>query len=299
MEQRVDLRALHQGRLVSPAAAGLAGTRYRPIVATKAERRAPRVNGSAPTTKRSWPNCLATSGQRSTATALARSTPVPWMRRSTTTTVPPQNSGSLASPAAGHPHRVHRWPPRPHDRRRRSHRLVGTRHTATTPMIATVRPSRCGCRGCDGPWPLLTTVERANPWTTCRRLIRLVMSTGWPGSCSGGLAFLALSFDAAFKVLQPPGSGGGRCAALLTATAPSGGDQDGLRGWCTAQPPANSWSRPRGSAFQARHRLMATGSGSTLPVPCSTASRVALATSAGSAFSASMSAVMSVSTKAG
>ena len=24
-----------------------------------------------------------------------------------------------------------------------------------------------------------------NPWTTCRRLIRLVMSTGWPGSCNG------------------------------------------------------------------------------------------------------------------
>jgi len=57
------------------------------------------------------------------------------------------NSGSSAPPAAGHPRRVHRRPPRPHHRRCRSHRLVGTRHTATTPMITTVPRSRCECRG--------------------------------------------------------------------------------------------------------------------------------------------------------
>ena len=42
-------------------------------------------------------------GQRPAATVAARSTPMPWMRPSTTTTVPPQNCGSSASPAAA-PH---------------------------------------------------------------------------------------------------------------------------------------------------------------------------------------------------
>ena len=45
----------------------------------------------------------------------------------------------------------------------KDHRLVGTRHTATTPVITTVRRSHYGCRGRYGPWPPLTTVERAKP----------------------------------------------------------------------------------------------------------------------------------------
>ena len=88
-------------------------------------------------------------GQRSTATAPVRWAPMPWMRRSTITTVPPHTCGSSASPAAGHPRRVHRRPPGPHDRRRRPHRLVGPRHTATTPTITTAR------RGGDGAGALL------------------------------------------------------------------------------------------------------------------------------------------------
>ncbi len=60
--------------------------------------------------------------------------------------------------------RVHRWPPRPHDRRRRNHRLVGARRTATTPMTTTALRLPCGVpEVCHGPWPRLTTVERAKP----------------------------------------------------------------------------------------------------------------------------------------
>jgi hypothetical protein len=48
MEQQVDLRACIRDGWLSPGpAAGLAGTRYRPIVATKAERRAARERVSA------------------------------------------------------------------------------------------------------------------------------------------------------------------------------------------------------------------------------------------------------------
>ena len=49
------------------------------------------------------PGCSATSPRRSTATGPARSTPAPWMRRSTTTTSPPCNSGSSVSPVAEAP----------------------------------------------------------------------------------------------------------------------------------------------------------------------------------------------------
>ena len=57
---------------------------------------------------------------------------------------------------------LRRRPARPHDRRRRNHRLVGTRRTATTPMTEPCCAPRAGCRGLSGPWPRLTTVERAN-----------------------------------------------------------------------------------------------------------------------------------------
>jgi hypothetical protein len=43
--------------------------------------------------------------------------------------------------------RVHRRPPRPHDRRRRDHRLVGTRRTATARMTQLCCAPRTGCRG--------------------------------------------------------------------------------------------------------------------------------------------------------
>jgi hypothetical protein len=39
-------------------------------------------------------------------------------------------------------------------------------------MTTTVRRSRCGCRGCDGPWPILTIVERAEPPIGAARLAR-------------------------------------------------------------------------------------------------------------------------------
>jgi hypothetical protein len=71
----------------------------------------------------------------------------------------------------GQPRGVHRRPPRRHVRRRRNHRLAGTRHTAATPVITTLhRPGPCSpCRcGCHGSWPGLTTVERAKP-PICRQ----------------------------------------------------------------------------------------------------------------------------------
>ena len=69
------------------------------VMATKAERRAARERVSA-YHESQLAGLLGHVGQRSTATAPARSTPMPRMRRSTTTTVPPQNSGSSASPEA-------------------------------------------------------------------------------------------------------------------------------------------------------------------------------------------------------
>jgi len=83
-------------------AAGLAGARHRRIVGTKAERRAAHERVSA-YHQAQLAELLSHIGQRPAATVAARSTPMPWMRPSTTTTVPPQNCGSSASPAAA-PH---------------------------------------------------------------------------------------------------------------------------------------------------------------------------------------------------
>jgi hypothetical protein len=63
----------------------------------------------------------------------------------------------------GHPRQVHRRPPRPHDRQHRSNRLVGTRPHRDDPNDHDRAGLPLRCRGLYGPWPLLTTVVRAEP----------------------------------------------------------------------------------------------------------------------------------------
>jgi hypothetical protein len=85
---------------------------------------------------------MATAGARSAATCAG-----PGRRRSTVPSRRHQGRPArrhatlevLLRPWRRHPRRVHRRPPRPRDRRRRNPRLVGTRHTATTPITTTVR----------------------------------------------------------------------------------------------------------------------------------------------------------------
>ena len=70
------------------------------VMVTKAERRAARERVSGLPRMAAGRTSRSRRGQRSTATAPARSTPMPRMRPSTTITVPPQNCGNSASPEA-------------------------------------------------------------------------------------------------------------------------------------------------------------------------------------------------------
>jgi len=135
-------------------------------MATKAERRAARERVSA-YHESQLAGLLATSGQRSTASAPARSTPMPRTRPSTTITVPPQNCGKFCFARGGGAHvefiaSSTAWPPT----RRPS--IGGNAPHRDGTHDPTVLRSPRGAGVCHAPWPRLKTAERAN-----RRYARL------------------------------------------------------------------------------------------------------------------------------
>ena len=87
---------------------------------------------------------------------------------------------------------------RPHDRRRRNHRVVGTRRTATTPMTEPRCAPRAGCRGLSGRGHAsrrLSALTAGQSWRytgqskITENLRGPGSGVGWSVPCYGGVAF--------------------------------------------------------------------------------------------------------------